>query len=59
MEEEGEVMTKTCPRCKAEKPETDFYRHPKGRLYPYCHPCAKEYSRERARIKKEKAVANG
>lgn len=45
---------KTCPRCKTEKPDTDFYRWKTGRnvgmLFSYCKICVRKQERTRRSI---------
>lgn len=47
---------KTCPRCRVEKPEGEFYVYKNGKFASYCTPCRKEYSRKASR--ENRAAAN-
>lgn len=40
------VDTKTCARCKTDKPWDQFDKRPNGKPVAYCKPCRKEYARE-------------
>lgn len=38
---------KTCPRCKEEKQDSQYYRYPNsGKLFSYCNTCKTERERE-------------
>lgn len=37
---------KTCPRCKQEKQDSDFYKTRKGVLTTYCRPCTTKFTLE-------------
>lgn len=51
------AMTKTCCRCKLEKPLSDFYEKKKeDRNTSYCKKCLYQYQHERWRQRKIKAV---
>lgn len=50
--------TKTCPRCRAEKPLEDFPPMKSGKYgrYAYCRPCHAEYQASRVPAPKRKEI---
>ena len=47
-----------CSRCGQDKPTTDFYfRRTEGRHHPYCRACHNEYTPDRFKRRKQKAIA--
>jgi hypothetical protein len=46
---------KTCARCSAEKPLTEFKTKKGGKYHPWCNPCSKEYAKNFARTPDQQA----
>jgi hypothetical protein len=49
--------TKTCPRCRTERPNADFYLRPDGhRSYSWCRPCNNQHRIARFRQDRYQAL---
>ena len=51
------MSMKICPKCKENKPKTEFYKRNDGRPYSSCKKCWANYTHDRTIQKKKDAIS--